>query len=121
MVVRLATDASAHATSPTDRMRENNAHDGRTRSTGKKPAPPRATTIAIASAAAHETAASAAPMPASPMPAGSASSHASTGKATHISASTRAASAWRPPPRSTEASVLASHAGTAPAPNSQIA
>ncbi|MNL06804.1 hypothetical protein D3C87_1274520 [compost metagenome] len=121
MVVRLATEASAQATSPTDRMRWNSAPDGRTRSVGTKPAPPRSTTQAMASEAAQDTAASAAPMPARPMPIRSAKYHDSTGNTIHITHSTRAASAWRPPPRSTEASVLVSQAGTAPTPNSQIA
>ncbi|MNV80018.1 hypothetical protein D3C71_1735950 [compost metagenome] len=55
------------------------------------------------------------------MPIRSAKYHDSTGNTIHITHSTRAASAWRPPPRSTEASVLVSQAGTAPTPNSQIA
>ncbi|MNN49158.1 hypothetical protein D3C81_1636680 [compost metagenome] len=75
----------------------------------------------MASEAAQDTAASAAPMPARPMPIRSAKYHDSTGNTIHITHSTRAASAWRPPPRSTEASVLVSQAGTAPTPNSQIA
>ena len=76
------------------------------------------TTIAITAVASQYTSAKAAPRPASPMPAGSASAQLSTGSTTHISVSVLAASPWRPPPRSTDASVLVSQIGSAPAPNS---
>ena len=56
-----------------------------------------------------------------PQPAGSAKAQASSGMAAHCSASTRAASACWPPPRSTDARVLVHQAGTAPRPNSHSA
>ena len=121
MVARLATVAIAQATSPTDRMRPNSAARGRTRRSGTKPAAPRSTRTACTPAAAAITAAKATPAPFSPSPAGSISAQASGGKASHAISSAREASACRPPPRSTEARVFASHAGTAPAPNIQAA
>ena len=69
----------AQAISPTERMRPNNGNCSRTRSVGRKPAPPASTTAAMPSVAPAITAAKAMPEPASPCPPGSISAQASGG------------------------------------------